>query len=192
MFMKAVLDIQGNSVSYDPKINYLEVNRRPPEFRRDATPLIREFDPRSLEELANTFVEQGRPQMLGEVIERGFICLYEDLKEGRLSYVDSWRDEDIGKVSDLNPQQIAGLQNTLNVYRSVLRAIGRTEEMERREMIYGDREFPKELALETISRLEGVCSREEVIEIIDSYLGTKKISDDLRGILIAKRKELEE
>ncbi|MEK6860457.1 MAG: hypothetical protein AABY07_00660 [Nanoarchaeota archaeon] len=188
--MEANLDIQGNPVSYDSSINYLAINRIPPEFRNDSTPLVKKFDPRSLEELAHTFIEQGRPQMLGEVVERDFICLYQDLKEGRLSYVNSWRDETIGKTSDLTPEQIVGLENTLNLYRSVLRAIGQTSEMELRKMIYGDREFPKELVLDHLEGLSG-CRREVMIEIIDNYLD-KKISEELRGILIAKRKEFEE
>ena len=168
----------------------MEINRIPPEFRNDSTPLVKKFDPKSLEELAHTFVEQDRPQMLGEIIERDFICLYQDLKEGKLSYVDSWRDETIGNTSDLTPEQIAGLENTLNLYRSVLRAIGQTSEMERREMIYGDREFPKDLVLDHIEDISG-CRREVMLEIIDGYLG-RKISEELRGILIAKRKWFEE
>jgi hypothetical protein len=188
--MDASLDILGNSVVYDSSINYLTINRIPPEFRNDSTPLVKKFDPKSLEELAHTFVEQGRPQMLGEVVERDFICLYQDLKEGRLSYVDSWIDEPIGKTLDLTLEQIAGLENTLNVYRSVLRAIGKTSEMEHREMIYGDREFPKEIVLNHLEGLSG-CRNEVMLEIIDGYLG-RKISEELRGILIAKRKEFEE
>ncbi len=191
--MEAELHIHGNLVLYNPSLPYLEVNRMPPEVRQTSTSLVREFNPKCLEELANTFVKQGRPQMLGEVVERDFICLYHDVKEERLHYVDSWRDEEIGTLSDLNPEQIAALHNTLNIYRSVLQAIGRTEEMENREMIYGDREFPKEKALETISIFEEVFSEEPevVIEIINDYLAVKKISDELRDYLINKKRDLE-
>ena len=188
--MGANLNIQGYLVSYDSSINYLAINRIPPEFRNDSSLLVKKFDPKSLEELAHTFVKQDRPQMLGEFVERDFICLYQDLKEGRLSYVDSRRDETIGKTSDLTPEQIAGLENTLNVYRSVLRAIGQTSEMKRREMIYGDREFPKEIVLDHLEGLSG-CRKEVMLELIDGYLG-RKISEELKGILTAKRKEFEE
>ena len=187
--MEAQLDVLGNKASYDPDANYLKVFQVPRLSDDESTPLVKEFDPRSLEYTAAMFVEQGRPEMLGELVLREFLCLYLDLKEGVLHYNTSQYHEEIGRTSDLTPDEIQGLHNTLDVYRSVLRAIDHTEEMEYREMIYGDREWSDERAIAIVDRLAGIDG-DLGVHRIDELLSASNISDSLRTSLTAKRKEL--
>ncbi|MDP3728242.1 MAG: hypothetical protein Q8R18_02190 [bacterium] len=137
------LHILGKTVSYDSSLEYMDVDRTlAPEFRTGDDSILKNINPINLETLARGFEKQERPQMFGEVIQREWLCLYSDVKEGRISYVDSHRDEEIGKMSDLLPAQRTALENTLALYKSVLEAIGQTEEIYNLEMCYGDRPKP--------------------------------------------------
>ncbi|HII13436.1 MAG TPA: hypothetical protein HA360_00005 [Nanoarchaeota archaeon] len=138
------IEILGKTVSYDSSLEYMNIDRTlPPERRERDAPLLKTIDPRNLEALARGFEEQERPQMFGEVIQREWLCLYSDVKEGKISYVDARRDEEIGKMVDLLPAQRTALGNTLSLYKFVLEAIGQTEEMYNLEMCYGDRPKPE-------------------------------------------------
>lgn len=145
--MESELILLGNKVRYDSTLDYLEINRTHPKRRDERTSLIKDFYPKSLEELANELQEIGRPEAFGRAVMSDFRGLYVDIKEGKFYYEDHSGRYEIGKIDDLNQKQISGLNNTLNLYREVLQTTEWKREMEHLEMCYGDREIPREYSV---------------------------------------------
>ena len=121
------LDLGGMVISYDPRLNYLEL-RLNLEGENAAGSLVIPFDPASLEALARESPTELRkkpdiPQSFGKLMEMRLLSIARSVAMGKhLGY--SPREDDTTFKYNMEAADVKGLKNTMEIYAISLKTIG--------------------------------------------------------------------
>ena len=121
--MKGKLNLLGKVVRYDASKTYVGVIRIPEALIEDLAPIVHELDPKELEKNARVQEEMGRPKFFGDLVESELHRLEYDLESGKYHYICP-KDDHEEELGNVLPEHRKGLENTIELYRIVLKSIG--------------------------------------------------------------------